>query len=138
MATKHRVAIITIQFLAGLGIIATAALAIYAAQPWGDNYAYQHLFDYLLLIVFVTWAVSPYIYLFLSARRYSPHRVKSLIRVAVTLLLCAGGIAMVFDTVFIHPDAQGGLIFLSLPIYQWLVIGVLELTLVLLRARNAI
>ena len=134
----QQIAKTAIRLLASVGVIATVALSIYAAQPWGDNYAYQDISGYVLLTVFVAWAISPYIYLFVSAGRHSPHRLSNLLRVAVALLTCIGGIAAVFDTVFIHLDAQGGLIFLSLPVVQWLVIGVLELTLVFMRPKTPI
>lgn len=135
---NQRIAKKTIRLLASLGVIATVTLSIYAAQPWGDNDAYQDISGYLLLTVFVAWAISPYAYLFRSAGRHSPNRMSNLFRVAVTLLICIGGIAVVFDTVFIHPDAQGGLVFILLPVYQWLVIGVLKLILVSVRPKNAI
>ena len=138
MATNQGIAKTTMRLLASLAAIATVALAIYAAQPWGDNYAYQNLSGYLLLIVFVAWAISPYIYLFLSAGRHSPQRIRDLFRISVTLLICMGGLTVVVDIVFIHPDAQGGLVFLFLPIYQWIVIGILELTLALLRSKTVV
>jgi hypothetical protein len=41
------------------------------------------------------------------------------------LLIVIFGIAVLINTMFIHVDAQGGLVFLFLPIYQWLAILVL-------------
>lgn len=127
---------ITVRLFASLGTIATGVLAIYAARPWGDNYAYQEISDYVLLAGFVVWALSPYIYLFFFAGRRSA-RLTNVFGAAVAVLICVVGTAVVFDTVFIHPDAQGGLIFLFMPAYQWLGIGALELILVVTRARNA-
>jgi hypothetical protein len=38
----------------------TIAIMVYAAQPWGDNYAYKTYSDYLSLVGYMAWAVSPY------------------------------------------------------------------------------
>jgi hypothetical protein len=47
-------------------------------------------------------------------------------RTVVASLLCISGVAIIFDTVFIHIDAQGGLVFLFIPFYQWVILGLLE------------
>jgi len=138
---NYSIAKYVIWLFTSLSVIVTVGCAVYAAHPWGDNYAYQGIFGfvgYLVLATMVAWAISPYIYLYLSTRRHSSYCIKNLFRTGVTLLICIGGIAAVFDTVFIHSDAQGGLIFLFLPIYQWLVIGVMELILTFIRSRNTI
>jgi len=125
------------RVLAGLGVIATTTLAVIAAQPWGANYAYQDVSGYLLLVVSVAWATSPSVYLLLLAGRQSSHRMSNFIRTAVMVLICLGGVAVVFDAVFVHPDAQSGLVFLFLPFYQWAIIGLLELVLALVGHRHA-
>ncbi|MDX1618981.1 MAG: hypothetical protein R3224_09355 [Balneolaceae bacterium] len=105
----------------------TVTLGVYAAHPWGDNYAYRDAFGYLLLALYLAWAISPYLYFYLSGGRAVPVRAVRIIRIAGTLLICLAGTAVVIDIVLIHTDAQGGLIFLFMPVYQWGAIGVLEL-----------
>lgn len=127
-----------IRWLSGLAAIVTVALSIVSARPWGDNYAYQDISGYLMLAGFMAWSISPYIYLLLSAgRSAAANRPSRFLSVAVAFLICVGGVAAVWDTVFIHIDAQGGLVFLFLPVYQWLLIGALEITLVILRRFTA-
>lgn len=126
-----------IRFFSGTGAIATIAIAIYAAQPWGDNDAYETLSDYLFLAVFVGWAISPYLLLDWSARRGLPDGMQGVLRVAVAGLITFWGIAVLVNAVFLKPDAQGALIFLFLPIFQWLVLAGAGLVLFMLRSGKA-
>ena len=98
----------------------TFTIAIYAAQPWGDNYAYKDLADYFYLLGMMLWAISPYLAMFIVLFIFSRKKVliKTFSICMLIISLFAGYI--LFDTMFIHIDAQGGLIFLFLPIYQWL------------------
>ncbi len=103
----------------------TFAMGIYAAQPWGDNYAYSKLADYFLLIGMMLWAISPYLAMFIVLLVFSRKKIliKTFSVCMFVISLFAGFI--LFDTMFVHIDAQGGLIFLFLPIYQWLAFFVL-------------
>ena len=112
--------------LGAVALVATIVLGIYMARPWGDNYAYENLTGYLGLFAFLAWACGPYIYLIWISRTRSSMRASAISRLAVALLVCVGGIVILIDTAFIHIDAQGGLIFIFLPIYQWLLIVVFE------------
>ena len=42
-------------------------------------------------------------------------------------LITVCGIVLYIDAVFINPDAQGALVFLFLPVYQWIATGILVL-----------
>ena len=111
-------------FLIGICLF-TLVMGIYAAQPWGNNYAYSKFSDYLQLFGMMLWAVSPYLAMFIALLVFS--RKEILIK---TFSVCMFAISLfagyiLFDTMFIHIDAQGGLIFLFLPIYQWLAFFVL-------------
>ena len=112
--------------LATVAVAASVSIGIYMAQPWGDNYAYQDLSGYLFLIVYLAWACSPYAYLVWASRRFKALNVPVVSRFIAALLICIGGIIVLIDTAFIHLDAQGGLIFVFLPLYQWLAVGFLE------------
>ncbi len=123
----------TIQFMAIVGILVTTAIAIYAAQPWGDNYAYKSLPDYLLLAVFIGWAISPYVFLVYTARRPQSAPIQNILRVAAAFLIVVWGIGVLINTILIHTDAQSALIFLFLPFFQWVILGLLAVVLYLAR-----
>ena len=62
-------------------------------------------------LLFLAWAVLPVALLCLG-REYATAKAIG------AALLAVFGLAMYGDTAFIHPDAQGGLIFIFLPLYQ--------------------
>jgi len=70
---------------------------------------------------FIVWAVSPYIYLAVMANLVSTNTAKSGV-LSLSLLAGLFGIWFIVDAMFIHPDAQGGLIFIFVPFIQWAVI----------------
>jgi hypothetical protein len=127
-----------IRLIASVSIIFSIILEVVAAQPWGNNYAYQDISGYLTLLLFMTWSVTPYLYLFHSSRLNSKIRIKNMLRTVIAFIICVIGIGIFLDVTFIHRDAQGGLVFLILPIFQWLVIGVSELSLVFVRSKNVV
>ena len=109
--------------LPAIALVATIAVAIYMARPWGDNYAYQEIAGYIALLLFILWACSPYCYFLANTRNYPDSAPLAVSNLIAALLVCIGGLYLLADAAFIHIDAQGGLIFIFLPIYQWLVIG---------------
>jgi len=113
-------------FLIGICLF-TFAILIFAAQPWGDNYAYSKFSDYFKLTGMILWSISPYLAMFIALLVFSKKKVliKTFSVCIFVISLFAG--LILFDTMFIHIDAQGGLVFLFLPIYQWLAFFVLLL-----------
>jgi hypothetical protein len=93
---------------------------VYAAQPWGDNYAYKGFSDYLTLFGYMLWAISPYFMLAIIFHGFRHHPSASLVALVGTVLIVLASAALLIDAIFVHIDAQGGLIFLFLPIPQWL------------------
>lgn len=68
---------------------------------------------------FIGWAVSPYAYLAFMARLVTEKA--SWIAVCLLALLAgAFGVWALVDAMYIHPDAQGGLAFAVVPLWQWL------------------
>ncbi len=93
------------------------------AQPWGNNYAYQQLADYLVLVMFLAWAVSPYLYFLRRVNESKTSRCFRIVRFITAVLICGIGVTVIMDT-SIHSDAQGALVFLFLPIYQWIGVSI--------------
>lgn len=118
---------LSLRLISLVAVIFTAAIQIYAAQPWGDNYAYQSVRDYLGLSVFVIWAISPYLFVYFSSYFQKSSRKPLLFRLIAGALLLVVALYIYINATFIHLDAQGGLVFLFLPLYQWMFLGAQEL-----------
>lgn len=111
--------------ITAVSVVVTVLMMAYAAHPWGDNDAYHNLIDYVKLALFVGWAVSPYLLILLALRKEIPvHKGLRIGLLIAVSLFCGVSLAIIFDTVFIHINAQGGLIFFFLPIYQWIALGI--------------
>ncbi len=121
---KMEVANKSSYYLSLSALAATMILMIYAAHPWGNNYAYGGLSGYLGLLGFLCWAASPYILLAWRSKRTIENSKKRILFETISILMCTISLALIIDIIFIHPDPQGGIALLFLPIYQWLIIGV--------------
>jgi len=72
-------------------------------------------------IGFLLWAISPYLYAsFMMKRSIDGRAIKILF--VLSLILTIGGIYLLLDAMYIHPDPQGALAFVVIPIYQWFVL----------------
>ena len=72
------------------------------------------------MIGLLAWCVSPYASIAVVARKPRAS-ASSAIALLATALVVAGFAAVVYvDAFFIHLDAQGGLVFLFVPIVQWM------------------
>jgi hypothetical protein len=105
--------------------LVTLVLLIFMAQPWGDNYAYQSLSGYVWLLGFGGWAILPYLMLlFLAREAYQSQRHLLLVMIGA-VIISLGGAALYIDSAFIHQDPQGALVFIAVPICQWIILGLL-------------
>lgn len=77
------------------------------------------------LILIMLWGLFPFLIMFLTSFRFPPgHR--GLPFLAATDLLAVGATGYILWDAFVaHPDAQGGLLFLFLPLWQTAAILVL-------------
>jgi hypothetical protein len=103
----------------------TLTLLIYMAQPWGNNYAYQSLSGYAWLLSIAVWATLPYLIILFLARKAFEFKANILMVVIGTLIISLGGVALYLDAAFLHQDPQGGLVFIAVPLYQWIILGFL-------------
>ena len=92
-------------------ILFTFLIMLYAGNPSSADW-WSGIFGFL------GWACLPYgILLFLNIIK--PGKLKKDIVLLVTTAIVSGfGIIMIIDAFFIDIDAQGGLVFLFIPIYQ--------------------
>ena len=70
---------------------------------------------------FIGWAVSPYVYLAVMIKVVSK-KVSTITVFILTLLVGGSGVWMLVDAMFIHVDAQGGLIFIFASLWQWVIL----------------
>ena len=112
----------TIRLIALAGALITLTLMIYMAQPWGDNDAYQSLSGYVGLLALAVWANLPYfMILFLAGKASQPRAIK--LTGVIGTLIISSGVLLYADAAFLHPDPQGALVFIAVPLYQWLILA---------------
>ena len=113
------------RLIAPAAALVTLTLMIYMARPWGDNYAYQSLSGYALLLGFAVWATLPYLVLFIMAKSAVRFKTKEILVLIGALIISVGGMAAYVDAIWLRPDPQGGLAFVAVPLYQWVILGLL-------------
>ena len=71
----------------------------------------------LVAVYFCLWGILPWLYvMFLTSVNRNTKFLKVI--AALTLIVGGVGIAAMVDVLYFHPDAQGGLVFVFLPLYQ--------------------
>jgi hypothetical protein len=103
----------------------TLTLLIYMAQPWGDNYAYQDLSGYIGLLGFAMWATLPYIMIIFLAKKAFVSQANNFVVIIGSLIISLSGVVLYADAVLLHRDPQGALVFIAVPFYQWIILGLM-------------
>lgn len=99
----------------GIGVLVTLGFMLHAGEPGRPAW-------WLGFVPFAAWAVSPFVAAGMVASRFraSPLAVRLVAAAAAAL---AGSSLFVYHQGFVaHPDAQSGLLFLFLPLWQLLAI----------------
>jgi hypothetical protein len=105
-------------------VAAASAAATLALMLWAMTFSWSGLAFALGLMA---WCVSPYALLAFAAGATRVSR-RGAITLLVTTILVAGAAAAAYvDAFFIHLDAQGALILVFMPVWQWVgaVVGVI-------------
>lgn len=101
------------KYITILGIIVSITSTVYASRGNTDS-------NLLINALFVLWAASPFILLFTLN-----HYVKDIKIVRTVLMTSVVCLLLNYDyinSLFINPDAQSGLTFLFVPLYQFAII----------------
>ena len=98
------------------GGLFTLGLMLYASDP-GDT----GLSQWAVVLPFAVLAVSPYLVLARLARGLKHDVAKSRVLLIVALLVTLPAIWFYIQGFIVEPDAQSGLLFVFLPIYQFIV-----------------
>ena len=62
--------------------------------------------------------------LFLVRKAFASQANKLVVMIGA-LIISLGGVALYVDAALLHRDAQGALVFIAVPFYQWIIIGIL-------------
>ena len=110
--------VLAVRIVAGASAAATLALML-----WAMTFSWSGL---AFVLGLMAWCVSPYALLAFAAGAMRVSR-RGAIALLVTTILVAGAAAAAYvDAFFIHLDAQGALILVFMPVWQWVgaVVGV--------------
>lgn len=116
-----------------LVMAASVALAIHMARPWGDNYAYQDFSGYVGLGMFMLWAIAPLAALAWAGGWFRPARIASWVYAVGAGGIALSGLYAYVDAALVHLDPQGGLVFLFVPMVQWVAVFGLGVVCLVLR-----
>jgi hypothetical protein len=97
------------------GGLVTLALMLYASEPW-----HADLGRWALVLPFAVLAVSPYLVLARLARGLSHDVVKSRVLLGVGVFVTAPALWIYARGFLVEPDPQSGLLFVFVPIYQFI------------------
>lgn len=75
----------------------------------------------IVAIVFLVWAISPYLFAMLIIKRCTQHR-QLMIIAGLASIQAIAGIWVLIDMMYLQQDAQSALAFVVIPMYQWLVL----------------
>ena len=107
------------------GVFGTLGLLMYLARPWEDNFAPGTASGYRGLLGFLFWAIAPYLPLLVWARKSHAVRAVNLLRLIGAAIICVGGVGIYLDAGLRHPAPLSALVFLAVPLYQWVAVVLL-------------
>ncbi|MEE9523684.1 MAG: hypothetical protein V3V59_02920 [Thermodesulfovibrionales bacterium] len=113
---------ITGIFLTALSVLAsviTLSLMVYAGQGWEQGIVW-----WLGFLAFGIWAISPYCFMTISHYLLINNNKQSIVFLVSSILIILFGMFIYYDGFFIHIDAQSALLFIFIPLYQWIGCGI--------------
>jgi len=80
----------------------------------------------IAMVLILSWMLVPYIVLAYILRSGSESVRKAVLNCGTVFLISAGGMYMLVDVMFIHPDPQGAIAVLMVPLLQLIGTGILS------------
>jgi len=118
--------------LFGLGFLVTFIAMVHAGRPFGMPFV-----DMLIWLagssLFVLWGMTPFLICYAGFRRNTGNPRLQLLMTGIMVLVLLATTYTYYDSFFVHPDAQGGLIFIFLPLYLDIALAPLVTILTMLR-----
>lgn len=78
--------------------------------------------------------ITPYLFA-LWLTKWSKNEIVTLITVGLSSILALGGVYLLIDAMYVHPDAQSALVFPVVAVYQWAILLVVSIPLYFLNKR---
>jgi len=97
-------------------VAAASAAATLALMLWAMTFSWSGL---AFVLGLMAWCVSPYVLLAIAAGAMRVSRRGAIALLATTVLVAGAAAVAYVDAFFIHLDAQGALILLFMPVWQW-------------------
>ena len=69
----------------------------------------------------LVWAISPYLFAAFMTKQ-STQYTATLVITGVSSILAIGGVFLLIYALYIHQDAQSALVFVVIPMYQWIIL----------------
>ncbi len=103
-----------ITVIAASAAFFTFLMLIYAGRGWEQGIGWWGG-----TCLFGAWAISPYLGIVGFSRTSDENKKQRITRLVGLTLIVAFGVLIIIDGFFIHSDAQNALLFVFVPIYQW-------------------
>lgn len=101
---------------ASVATCVAAATATLGLMAWAASWSWSGL---AFMVSLMAWSVSPYVPLGFASRKPRASRGSAVALLVTAVVVAAFGAAVYVDAFFIHLDAQGALVFLFVPVLQW-------------------
>ena len=75
--------------------------------------------NFLWAVGFGLWVVSPFVFLLHATRRFDGNRARDIGLLLVSLAMALFAAFVYYDAFFVSLDAQGALVFIFVPLWQW-------------------
>ena len=108
-----------------LGLLISVGTSIYAAQPWGDNYAYQDISGYFSLLLWELWIGLPFLVLYLLNKNYSNSSAHLKLLFVACLLGSIFASYIYVDSIMFSSSSTSALIFIFMPAYQLIFLAII-------------
>jgi hypothetical protein len=125
-----------IRLIALFAALVTLTLMVSMARPWGDNHAYQSLSGYAGLVAFAVWATLSYLMIIFLTGKAVASYANNFVVIIAALIISLGGVALYVDAAWLNQAPQGALVFIVVPFYQLITLGLLAGFLFLFRKRQ--
>ncbi len=102
------------------GMLTTCGLGLYSGQPWRK---YHSLSDWAVEFLLHLWALMPYLILVIFLLRSHRAIGQQVVLLACSSLVVGFGIFEYSSAVLVISDAQAGLSFISVPLFQLIGVG---------------